>query len=552
MTRYLRYEIVNIEPLRISDASNSKNGQTSILRYISGSSIRGLIINKLAANDNFKSIKRDLFSDNIRYLNAYISAKDETEKVIELIPSPKGFYENKTESKDVKKIDNVLSNGKFKEGYKRASLGRYCYIENLNDNDKCIYYTGVDTGSEMKINIQDKENQKVFRSEYIKAGYTFVGYIAFDINEDLGEDNKIKDLAVAIKDVFKDAFKDVIIIGNARSQGLGKCKVVSCDFVENSKIPYEEYLPKNDIIQDISNGNNKEDKKNECYMLLLSNTAMKNSYGEVCGLDLDKLQKLMGVKDLEIEYCSTSVVEVKGYNRTWEMIIPSAMMYEMGSVFKLRFKGDFERKNIYKICNLGIGIKRNEGFGRVLFVDEYEKVQYKQSISDSFKIRNKINVNSKDTLTDDDKEVLTKVAKTYYRNLINEAMINFVMKNEIMNELKMTNNSKKGTIEAFSAKYRYIPDKGVRKIKQYMRHLDDREENQNIQKEKFNIIGLKKFTNYILDDKKSIEDLLEFKTKEKDTVMGICKTELISDNEIKGILLELITMAIQYDNKEGR
>ena len=53
MTEYIKYQIKNIEPLRIADDSTSQNGQTTTLRYIPGTTIRGWIINQLAKRADF-------------------------------------------------------------------------------------------------------------------------------------------------------------------------------------------------------------------------------------------------------------------------------------------------------------------------------------------------------------------------------------------------------------------------------------------------------------------------------------------------------------------
>ena len=114
--------------------------------------------NALSREDDFEEIKKKLFSLDVRYLNAYLFDGER-----ELIPSPKGFYEDKSLTEGKKEIENVVLNGTFTEGNKRAGLGRYCYIE-----EDCIYYYNVDTDSDMKIkiNLQEKEKKNVFRNEY--------------------------------------------------------------------------------------------------------------------------------------------------------------------------------------------------------------------------------------------------------------------------------------------------------------------------------------------------------------------------------------------------
>ena len=178
MAEYLRYVIKTKEPIRISDDSMSQSGQTETLRYIPGTTIRGLVINALAKENDFEQIKEVLFSKDINYLNAYPIIGER-----ELIPSPKGFYEDKKVVEGKKEIQNVVINGKFTEGHKRAGLGRYCHIE-----DDCIYYYNVDTGSDMKIkiNLDEDEKQPVFRNEYMMPGQFFCGYIRVN-NEALKE-----------------------------------------------------------------------------------------------------------------------------------------------------------------------------------------------------------------------------------------------------------------------------------------------------------------------------------------------------------------------------
>ena len=178
---YIKYIIRNKEPLRIADDSTSQSGQTVTLRYIPGTTMRGYIINKMAPSSDFEQLKEELFSEQVKYLNAYLCVKEKNNeknsrvRFKTLVPSPKGFYENKKEVDGKKQIENVVINGAFTGGYKRASLGRYCYIQ-----DNCVYYYNVSTASDMKIKIDQKgtEEQSVFRNEYIEKNHYFTGFIA--------------------------------------------------------------------------------------------------------------------------------------------------------------------------------------------------------------------------------------------------------------------------------------------------------------------------------------------------------------------------------------
>ena len=503
MPAYLRYVLHNIEPIRIADDSTSQNGQTVSLRYIPGTTIRGLVVNKLAKEDNFEKIKKSLLSNEVQFLNAYLSVKEgKIEK--ELLPSPKGFYEDKNETE----LQNVVCNGTFTDGFKRAKLGRYCYIE-----DNCIHYYNVDTGSDMKIkiNLAKDEKQNVFRNEYIAPNHIFTGYIA------------VKDSS--LKGIIKDVLKETVIIGNSRSAGLGKCRVLECEYVD--KIPFEEYLPE-------------EEPKAFCYMMLLSNTAMRNKNGELCGLDLKTLEEKMGVTELEIEYCSTSTVNVKGYNRTWGIKIPSVVMYEQGSVFCLTFKGVFEKEKMLELCNGGIGIRRNEGFGRVLFFKDYEKIDSKKK-EEYCKV-------SSDNLTKNlvDTQTLSVIAKGYYRNLLQQASHRYVLEHPI--QKGKLSNSQLGVVESIIRSNKYQPEEARKSLEKYFGNVGKKEENQNTQKERNSIKELERYVNHILDS--DLEELLCIETKEKDCIMGISKKELFSKTEIDKVKLTLISDLIRYDNKK--
>ena len=502
MSIYLKIVFKNLEPVRVADDSTSQSGQTVTLRYIPGTALRGVVINTLAQDKDFEVIKKSLFSTNIRYLNAYLTDGDR-----ELIPSPKGFYEDKMQCQGRKPLDNVVINGEFEEGKKRASLGRFSYMDK-----ECIYYYNVDTGSDLKIKIND-EKQNVFRHEYICSGYTFTGYIAVDDS--------------ALRDRIKRVFTESFVVGNGRSAGLGKCEVISCEYTD--RLPYEEYLP--DVQQE-----------NECYMMLLSNTVMRDANGELCGLDCDALAEKMGVTGLKIAFCATSTVDVKGYNRKWRTKLPSAVMYEQGSIFHLTYNGIFTREKMAALCDQVIGIRLNEGFGRIIFLNGYEDIRYKEMV----RFDRQKDSDSVKSQYEEDGQTLKIAARCYYRNLLERHMKAYTVEHPLPKG-KIT-NSQLGVLESYVIQYRYEPQKAYERIAYYFEHSLDKEEKYNVQKEMNSIHTLKKYVTTVFDT--DLEALLSIDTKHKESIMGIPKDELITPNEKIRFRLELILMMIRYDNKK--
>lgn len=509
MQKYIRYQIENIEPIRIADDSVSQLGQVETLRHIPGSTMRGYIVNSLAKDSDFPSIKAKLFSNSVRYLNAYLSVKEK-----ELLPSPKGFYENKEIIEGRKEIENVVLDGKFTEGNKRASLGRYSYIE-----DGTIYYYGVETNSDLKIKVNlenDGEKRNVFRNEYIMPGHIFVGYIAVDDQ--------------VILERIKKLFARDLYLGNARSSGLGRCKVISC--VETDKLPYAEYAMD-------------EDMTGSCFMMLLSNTAMRGEYGENEGLNLSLLQKKMGVENLEIVYCSTSTVTVSGYNRTLKSKTPSLHAYEMGSVFQFKYNGVLTADKARMLMDEGIGVNRNEGFGRILFLKDYGKIRYKMAGNKGTFVA------SEEEKEEEDDEIIKKIAENYYRKLLRKAMVQYVVNNPL--KKAGINNSQVGMVESLISSNKYQPNQAKKVLEEYFAHANKKEDNIKVQQNRASIKGFGKTVLDILNTPlaKTIKSGLSEEQKKalRDTYFGLDANTLLTAEEMK-LKLEFLLMLIRYDNKK--
>ena len=515
MSKYFRYEIKNIEPLRIADDSSSQMGQTRTLRYIPGTTIRGLVINTLARENKLEEVKRALFSDRIRFLNAYpIAFFDDGQD--ELIPSIKGFYEDKKQTEGKKQILNVVSSGDVPDGMKRAGLGDFVSL-----HDSVADYYKVSVGSDLKIKIgaDERDEQSVFRNEYISAGHTFAGYIAI-------EDESVNEL-------IESVFKGTIILGNGRSSGLGKCAIKNSGFTK--RMPFDDYLLKNN-------------QERSVYMMLLSNTVMRNhETGEYCGLDLKELELKLDVRNLRIERCATASVDVRGYNRIWGVKTPSITMYDKGSVFRLTADDIFKAEKMDALANQGIGVRRNEGFGRIIFLNNYDQIQFKQSgagkiVKNSFSIKEQA----------EDKDVLRIAARGYYRNLFRTCKLRYLNDNPL--DRGGVSSSKLGNIEAYTAAYRFDFRQAKSVLDKYIEHTDRKKTNQRIHKDtqpQWSSIG--DFIQcVIMESRADFEERIGVVTKEKQTVMGIPKDELFTEDEYGKMKLELLTDLIRYDNKEEK
>lgn len=503
--KYLRVFIENVEPLCVSDDSTSQSGQTDSCRYIPGTTIRGFTINALSENEElFLKYKRFLFTDKVCFLNGYPCSEEEG-SLRELMPSLKGFYEDK---KADGSIQNVVIDGVFDEGKKRAALGRFCSI-----NGSTLDYYNISTDSVLKIRINDGD-QKVFRSEYVLPGYMFASYVAID-------DEVPEELIGCIKSVLNDRS---VILGNGRSQGFGKCcvKAEECDYPA---------VWDTSIRGDFSSG--------YAYMILLSNTVMRNDKGEYCGIDTKELETALGIQSVVIDHCATSVVNVHGYNSTWGTKLPTVPMYERGSVFKLSFNGCLSPEKLKYVFDNGIGERKEEGFGRVLIIDDsYEKINSKceKSICSTDRAVAK-------EVSGKDREVLKIIAKKYYRILINNAI-----EKKLPEDVKKIriNKSQSGTVLSILEKNQFDPKADiVTIIKDYFEHAGQKEENQRVHKDRVSIKDFSKEINRLLTCN-IIKDL----GINNESIMGINTEELLKPEDIRRLAVSYVVDVIKYAGKE--
>ena len=503
--RYYKIKLENLEPLSISDDSKCQSGQTDCLKYIPGMTVRGHFLNSLAKKpDFFEKVKSYLFSDNVCFLNAYPTDGESV-----LIPSVKGFYEDKKSTGD---ITNVLINGTFNEGMKRASMGAFVKI--LDDTVKCY---PVNTKSNMKINIREAK-QDVFRSRFLESGYTFESFVL--VNDAMIPEEELVEIDNKIKKIYGDNF---VWLGNGKSQGFGKCKT---KLEECSGVPYENLIPDNAI-------------KNEAYMILLSDTAMRDDYGEFCGINCNILEDKLGVYKLAIDQCSTSVINIHGFNQKLGIHTPSIPMYEKGSVFKITFEGELSPKKMKEALINGIGVRRNEGFGRILFLDKnYEKVKRKEIC----RLERRF-FSEKDIVeSSEDRAVLRIVAKNFFRKEINDSIQKLIP--EKTKELKAS-NSQIGKITSLLEQNRNKNLEDIQRIIDlYFKHALDKENKQNVQKERRSLEDISSFVKCCLS-----EDIMKLFNIKKEDVFGWKLEELFTPNELMIIRISYISELAKYSRK---
>ena len=327
----IRYRLRTDFPVLITDLARSRDNSYETRGYIPGSAVRGLVVGNLVQNGQewFAEHKAELLSDWVRFLDAVPVSGEKA-----ALPSIKGFYEDKAG----KNFETVMKDGTFTPGLKRAKIGNFCAIE----GDTLSFWSAAIGGATRILRGKSNAEKTMFQTRYIDKGQIFEGYIELD-------DPKMAGMIAA-------ALPETVWLGADRYEGFGKCSVVGCEAVESPAWRHEYGCQKQDEITQ------------ELYLLAVSPFTMLDAAGDPCGLSMESLAEKLGVGSITVSVCSTSVSEYGSYNRAWMSRNAAVHMYDRGSIFKLCCDRAPDLERLQKVERDGLGIRRAEGFGQVLFL----------------------------------------------------------------------------------------------------------------------------------------------------------------------------------------
>lgn len=574
-----KYIIQNLEPVRIADNSSSQMGQTSSLRYIPGTAVRGAVVCALLqkeGTEGFEKVRQSLLSCAVRFSNAYpcipcpkpsavqqnvsadgpaeasadgrtgnaanagttsdASAGGDPADYKELIPTPSGFYESKSGDRFV----NVLKTGDVDDGMKRAGIGEFCMLE---ENKVTGFH--VTPGSDMKNNLNtgEMDDQKIFRSEYIERGHMFAGYVF----------TREEEMAGVLERLFSGFPGGELRIGSGRNQASGRCRILAVR--RTREYPGSEYGKSGEITS-------------PAYMELLSDTVMRDENGEYCGLNLRSLEECFGVTGLAVERCASSVRTVQGYNSTWRVRTPSSLMYCKGSVFRLTFEGTILREKVEETMQKGIGIRRSEGFGQILFLDNYEAIAGKKNGGEALLRRKSLHMAEKGEagkqgevravraqgLPAEQFHCLQLIASSAYLQKLEKALPACIQAQEKAGALTTggVSSSVLGNLEAIMTAWRYDYPAAKKELYAYFKHAGEKEKKQRVQKEAKKIGKVENVFREILElDVLGLERFLTGSENIQETFMDLPKEELIRENQLGMLRLDLLIGMIRYHNKQS-
>lgn len=345
----IHYCLPTEQPVRITDLSRSGGNIYETRGLLPGSAIRGMVMSALAEREPafFAENRMALLSEETQFSDAV--PRPEGGENLPVLPAVMGFYEDKGETA----LEHVLvRNGDLTPGYKRAKTGSFCALR-----EDIISWWSASSDSTLRLNREmEAADCLPFQTRYLDAGQDFDGYIF------------LKDPALA--PMIARAFSPPVFLGADRYAGFGKCSVAALE--TTGRPAYEEAY----------SFRAQEEIGREVYLLAVSPFTMLNASGEPCGLDWEQLAEKIGAGAIEPGVSSTSLTECGGYNRTWGCRSPAVLMYARGSLFQLRCAAAPALEKLLAVQRDGLGIRRAEGFGRVLFLppETVRRITRKQKV----------------------------------------------------------------------------------------------------------------------------------------------------------------------------
>ncbi len=344
MSNYYPFVLHLTAPAIIRDIGQDPSCATS-MAYIPGSTIRGALAFRVkkTAPDLFDRI---VLSDEVRFLNAYPYVDQKR-----FLPTPVSYAREKYSHPEVI-WDRAALNTQI-AGLVPISRPFCSLVE-----PSVLLYTPA-MGRRLH-HLRDRkaglahgknENQvgTVYWNEYLESDQDFCGAIYV---RDGAETERIVD-------TLRECTSQPLLLGRAKRSGYGGLATVEWQ----QPVRREVLLTgRRDVARSIDTG---------AYfrVVLLSDcVSVNHETGEIDPYSsiTELLRQLKGRADLQAIFSGTRLIG--GFNRTWRLQTPQEWALAAGSVLVLRATDTIDEQTILDIEDRGLGLRRNEGFGRIVFL----------------------------------------------------------------------------------------------------------------------------------------------------------------------------------------
>ncbi len=344
----------------------------STLRFIPGTMVRGALARELGdpKSDSAKlaEFRSLVLGGNVAWLNAYPVIGNARS-----LPAPSTLRREKHggDERSMNVFDLTEFDGKPDESHEiedhwpdetLASLGenfvtfggtRYLdsptvsgRVHQQRDREKGRAWTDSNLP-----NGREERHGALFAFESLDAGQVFEGAIQIRAATEADRDQ--------ILSRIKELLGDAVLIGRSRRAEYGGDAKIVFQPVRQREWPQFDKLVRRDLAPD-----------DEFHALLVSTCLVRDpGTGQFDPSSLSKaMEKKFGGR-VSVERVRVSFETVGGFNRKWRLELPQALGVATGSVLVLKANADILVSELIAIENSGLGERKAEGFGRLVFVE---------------------------------------------------------------------------------------------------------------------------------------------------------------------------------------
>lgn len=380
-TKYLRYTLTLQAPAIVTTLSGDPNSSTT-QPFIPGGALRGVLAGELlnkgvsADSDDFRRL---ILGGNVRFLHAYPANGS-----VRSLPMPipwrkvKGMKAESTHDlaaytgqvdpdTEFYAGDDGELNISPEDVWPTASLTRveFPFVE-ISGSTK----TGVSVRTDARSHQQrdrvkgrswktthddgtEEAHGALFTYECLEPGQTFHGLIQV-----MAKDQEAKAIIAKIKELLDQR---QVMVGRSRRAGYGGAAIISFDTTEQYEV----------LRGEVQQSAVPTDSLFRAY--LLSACIVRNPFtGQLdpCALPGLLVKHLGGEPVASVEQTLWDFEAIGGFNRKWQLEVPQALAVKAGSMFVLKAKQTIFPDLLRQIEHEGLGERRIEGFGRLVFLDE--------------------------------------------------------------------------------------------------------------------------------------------------------------------------------------
>lgn len=434
----IRYTLELQAPVLATDIMGEPNSAVT-LPYISGALLRGAWVARYLQNGGMaidagaENARQRFFGEQTRFLNAYPFNQQLTNKEKRrALPTPSVWRRDK---------QDYAGDGEGRKTYDfsrrsfdirdEATDGAFFWRD---ERDAALFTTprrlNVHTQRDARQGRSTKDSGDIYRYEALAAGTQLQALIL-----------TTPALAEEIAGWLKGA---TLWIGRARRAGYGKAVVVN---VEQPDYWRESGADDSPAAVEI-----KGKPEKELHITFTSDALLRDENGQATLDPRPALEAALGIplqeplKSLPERSWAESKI-VGGFNRKWKLPLPQTVALAAGSVFVYQTTATIGWEPLLELERLGLGERRNEGFGRVLV----DWMKGKGDAFTSYEIRLSPAVESK-PLTDKEREQAESIARRILCRQLDEIL------REKINRTRLEHAPHKSQLARLRAILRHLQD----------------------------------------------------------------------------------------------